>query len=232
MDQSARYALYFTAPPSSGLDRFGSAVIGYDAHSSRPLDLLSLAGVDPAAREAFTQEPRRYGFHATLKAPFRLGTSACSEALLEDIRTFAAGQRPVKVGRLVLAEIGRFLALVPEAAPCELGLFAGEVVAAFDRFRAPMSDAERERRQAGNLSERHKVLLDRWGYPYVFDEFRFHMTLTVPLPDDIRPTWKAALARAATEFGPLAIDAIALVMQPDAKSRFRVVERIPLTGAP
>ena len=78
---SARYALYLAPPADSELWRFGSRVIGRDAASGVDISGFALEGWSAPDWRAATQEPRRYGFHATLKAPFRLA-EACDEAAL------------------------------------------------------------------------------------------------------------------------------------------------------
>src|SRR5262249_2220033 len=42
----------------------------------------------------------------------------------------------------------------------------------------PLTDADRARRNPARLTPRQRDYLERWGYPYVMEEFRFHMTLT------------------------------------------------------
>jgi hypothetical protein len=63
------------------------------------------------------------------------------------------------------------------------------------------------------------------------EEFRFHMTLTGRLPAERRGTVLAELRQrfAAIELATLAIDAIAVFRQQDAKSQFRIVQRYELT---
>ena len=144
---------------------------------------------------------------------------------------FAETHRTVPVGPLAVACIGSFVVLRPAQPSAELEELAAACVVDFDVFRAPMAQSERERRLAGGLSARQLELLERWGYPYVFNEFRFHMTLAGPVPDAQRAAIKAGLARA---FEPLARDhleigAISLMRQDDAP-RFRVLSRQRLKG--
>src|SRR5262249_54746601 len=54
-------------------------------------------------------------------------------------------------------------------------------VTAFDNFRSPVTPEERRRRLGAGLTNRQIENLDRWGYPYVLEDFRFHMTLTGPV---------------------------------------------------
>jgi hypothetical protein len=134
------------------------------------------------------------------------------------------------LGRLKVAPIAGFTALVPAGPENTVRALAGDCVTAFNDFREPLSARDRERRLASKLSPRQIELLDRWGYPYVFSEFRFHMTLTGRLPPHERARWLPALAAA---FAPIAeanvdIDAISLLSQDDRDASFRIIARQPL----
>lgn len=225
MTGSPRYALYFTPKPGSDLARFGNAVLGTDNHTGaeipHPDGLADLAGV--------TDSPRVYGFHATLKAPMRLRAGVTEADLLDAAASLAKDHPPVSVGLLRVATLGAFTALVPVAAPPELGLFAAECVAAFEPFRAPLTEAETARRRPERLSPRGRALLARWGYPHVFEEFRFHMTLTDALPEEARAPWRERLAAAYGETEPLTLDALSVLRQ-DGTAPFRVMQRIAFGG--
>ena len=225
MTGAPRYALYFTPKPGSDLARFGNAVLGTDNHTGaevpRPEGMADLADV--------TDSPRRYGFHATLKAPMRLAPGLAEADLLAAAETLAADHPPVPVGLLRVATLGAFTALVPDAAPPELGLFAAECVAAFEPFRASLTEAEVARRRPERLSPRGRALLAAWGYPHVFEEFRFHMTLSDALPEEARAPWRERLAAAYGAGAPLVLDALSVLRQ-DGAAPFRVLRRIPLGG--
>ena len=224
-----RYALYFAPPASDPLWQFGSAAIGYDADTARAVAIPPIDGFTDEALAAATEEPRAYGFHATLKPPFHLVEGADEAGFLSAVRAFAANVTPFQIPRLAVNAIGSFIALTP-AEPCEeLQIFAAHTVTVLDGFRAPLGKADRERRLKSPLTERQIGHLDRWGYPYVFDDFRFHMTLSGHVDDATRGRLAAAYAaRYAPIDRPVAVDTIAVFMQPDRKSRFRVVERIKL----
>ncbi len=136
--------------------------------------------------------------------------------------------------RPVVNEIGDFIAVVPSQRSAELEQLAADAVSAFDGFRAPLTPADRARRNPERLTPRQRDHLDRWGYPYVMEEFRFHMTLTGRLPAERRGAVLAQLRQrfAALQLAELAIDAIAVFQQPDANSRFRIVQRFDLTTKP
>ena len=223
-----RYALYWLPAPGSPLAAFGHAVLGYDniagAAVPHPDALGGLAAVTAGARV--------YGFHATLKAPMRLAPAAGEADLVAAARDLAAAHPPVTVGPLTVAALGGFLALVPAAPPPELGLLAAECVAALDPWRAPLTEAERAKRRPERLDPRGRALLARWGYPHVFEAFRFHMTLTDALPDAERAGWHRRLTEAYAASGPepVVIDAVCLLAQ-DGSGPFRLLARLPFGAA-
>jgi putative phosphonate metabolism protein len=226
-----RYAIYYTSAPDSALDRFGASLLGYDAHSGENLPFPDgVMQAIPDWRE-LTHDPRKYGFHATLKAPMALADGRAEAQLAAACELFDR-VRPVPVIQPVVDSISGFIAVIPAEPSPELELLAADATKAFDSFRAPLGPEDRARRNPAALTPRQRDYLDRWGYPYVFEEFRFHMTLTGRLPAERREQVVAMLRGrfAATGIGPLAIDAIALCRQDNPNSRFRVIGRWPLRG--
>ena len=220
-----RYAIYFAAGSNSPLSRFGAELLGYDAYTgnelSFPHDALHAA---PHWRD-ISADPRKYGFHATLKAPMALASGRTEAELMAACAAFAGKARPLAVIRPIVDAINGFIAVIP-AEPVEaLQRLAADCVRDFDSFRAPLSAEDRARRRPEKLSERQRDHLDRWGYPYVMEEFRFHMTLTGRLDAERRgPILEMLRTRfAALGIETIEIDRIALFRQDDAKARFRVV---------
>lgn len=226
-----RFAIYFTPPRGEPLERFGAAALAYDAYTGDAVARAGLPGIDDEALDAVTAEPRHYGFHATLKAPFRLRQGCTPAALADAVRGLAASQAAVAVGRLEPVLLGSFVALVPAVPPRRLDLLAAECVTSLDGFRAALDDAERQRRKRAGLTPRQSALLERWGYPYVFEEFRFHMSLTGPLAPDERERWLRQLSSAFEAIGQpdIVVDALTLLRQ-EAGAAFRVIERFPFSG--
>lgn len=224
-----RYALYFTPPADSDLHQRGSAVLGHDCYTGRTVQPPSIAGITPDALSTHTAGARKYGFHATIKPPFSLRQGLEIGALRTALADYAASTAPVCVGALQVAGPGKFVALEPVEPPVALHMFAAETMAWFDAFRAPLSPADLARRPPDNLPPRQQALQQRWGYPWVFEAFRFHMTLSDMLPDPDLANWRTALD---TWFGPqsLTIDALTLLVQSDRAAPFEVVERYALTG--
>lgn len=221
----ARYALFFVPRPETALAAFGKAWLEADD--------LGAGSLDPALHRRITATPRRYGFHATLKAPFRLAEGQTPTALNEAIATFAQAQPAPAPLPLALRPLGGFLALVPAQDTPDVSALAQACVEAFEPFRAPLTEAELQRRRASQLTERQDSYLQRWGYPYVAEEFRFHMTLTDRLSDEEKSLVEPTLSRLVSPLirEPLRIDAVALVHQENAESVFTVVERFSLSEA-
>jgi putative phosphonate metabolism protein len=234
MTDKPRYAIYYTAAPDSELDRFGAHLIGHDAFSGDALPFPD--GIEqtlPDWRE-ITQDPRKYGFHATLKAPMWLADGTTEIELLAACASFAGSPRRIPLIKPAVNPIGDFIAIVPSRRSIELEQLAADAVGHFDSFRAPLTPEDRARRRPDQLTPRQREYLDRWGYPYVMEEFRFHMTLTGRLKAERRETVLDILRQrfATLELATLAVDRIALFRQDGANARFRVVRQYPLTPTP
>lgn len=229
---TARYAVYFAPRPDSELWRLASAVIGRDAVTGADLPFPPVVPCDAPDWRETTAEPRRYGFHATLKAPFELATAADERSLLEAAGAFAADRRSFSVPRLVVRLLGDFVALTPEVPSSDIDRLGADCVVAFEPFRAPISDHDRERRVRTLTDPRHVASVDRWGYPWVFEDFRFHMTLTGRLPDARRDAVRSALADLFGTIEPsLHVDAVALFKQSDRSGPFVAMERFSFGAA-
>jgi putative phosphonate metabolism protein len=222
-----RYAIYFAPEPGSELDGFGSHLLGYDAFSG--LERSFPDGIEKTIPDwrHLTEDPRKYGFHATLKAPFCLAAGRTETGLLAACETFANDSRPIPVIKPVVSSIDGFIAVIPADASTELGRLAADCVSTFDCFRAPLTAEDRARRNPSRLTPSQREHLDRWGYPYVMDDFRFHMTLTGRLGVERHKSILAILQKRfdAIRIGTLAIDRFFLFRQDDGGSRFRIVEQ-------
>jgi putative phosphonate metabolism protein len=228
-----RAALYYAPPPDHPLSRCAARWLGRDAWSGADLAWGACDGFDPDALDTLTAEPRRYGFHATLKPPFRLAEGCSFDGLRSSLATFGGDRRAVVIPELALERIGAFFALTPGGGdPADLQALAADAVRAFDAFRAPPTAGEIERRRPERLTLRQRENLAAWGYPYVFDEFRFHMTLTGPVPEAQCAAMDAVLrARFADFIGrPLVVDTLCLFVEPVSPGDFVVDTAIPLAG--
>ncbi len=176
-----------------------------------------------------TAEPRRYGLHATLKAPFRLAQGIGPDRLEAALAALAGRLRPAMGPPLALRAIGRFLALVPDGPAPDVDALAAACVTELDSLRAPPTEAERQRRLGAPLTDHERQLYETWGYPYVLDRFRFHVTLSDSLPeperDMVARVLEPLIAPALGE--PLRIDEIALFVEPPGEP-FRLQRRVRL----
>lgn len=222
-----RIALYYAPGTDDPLHQRASAWLGRDAVSGAEIPQPAIAGVDIAE---VTADARGYGFHATLKPPFRVQGDI--QAVLQTTRDFAARTAAFTLPPLQITDLDGFLAL-REAAPCPpLQALADGAVAALDPHRAPATEAEITRRKPEKLSPRQHEYLEAWGYPYVFAEWRFHMTLTRRLT----PAEKAIILPAVTEAlgdAPAiarTVTDICIFAQAAPGAPFTILERLKLHG--
>ncbi len=229
---TARYAIYYAPPAGTPLWRKTAAWLGRDAYAgeagARPR-LASLEGLD---LDALTADPRGYGFHATLKAPFELAASVAERELLSAADAFAARQSPFEAA-IAPAELGRFLAFRLQATTTRMQDLHAACVRDFEPFRAPITDHDLARRRKAPLTPEQDARLVNWGYPYVFEDFRFHMTLTGPIRDDALRTrvLEALQDHFAAETGPHHFDGIAVFRQADRAQPFDVIQRFDFRAA-
>lgn len=232
---TVRFAIY--AAPGTGSANAAGAALREKAErwlgrsvSGDPVAPGVPAGWTREAVDAVTVDARRYGFHGTLKAPFRLAEGRTPEELDAAVARFAAGHGGAVIPRLSLARLGSFFALVPGAEAPGLNALADEVVMGFDEFRAPPTEAEIARRNPAALTPRQRELLKAWGYQYVLDEFRFHLTLTDRIPRERQPEVERTLT---AWFGDLLgadvpVDALALFVEPGPGAPFTLHAVHPL----
>jgi putative phosphonate metabolism protein len=222
-----RYAIYFTPGQHEPLAETATAWLGRNPFTGLTTPPPAVPPLSAAEVAFHTAATRRYGFHATLKAPFQLADGATEAALRSALDQFAHRTAQIRVSRLVLGRIDGFFALLPETPPPDLNRLANAVVEAFDSFRAPLSEVEIERRSPDSLRPAEFRNLHRWGYPYVFDAFRFHMSLTGRVPPGEDERVRAAIERMFGEMlsNPVAIDALTLFVEPEPGAPFMVKSR-------
>jgi putative phosphonate metabolism protein len=223
---SRRYAIYYAPAADDPLARRAAAWLGRDAFTgarcARP-EFPELEGLD---LDALTDDPRHYGFHATLKAPFELAPGADEDGLLAFAEAFAVRRAPF-AAPIAPAALGRFLAFRLAGPSPAMWALADACVRAFDPFRAPLSGFDLARRRKAPLTARQDAQLLAWGYPYVFEDFRFHMTLTRAISDPA--TAERVLAALQAHFadlsGPHRFDGVAVFRQEDRTAPFVVAAR-------
>lgn len=225
-----RAAIYFTPESDAPLSVAAASWLGRSCYPSQDVsgERPALAGLDELAAS-----PRRYGFHATLKAPFAFVEGKALADFDKAVAAYCEKTAPIVLPSMVIGQIGSFFALIPAAPNDALQAFAGNIVRRFDLFRAPLSDADLERRRNSGLSPAQDELLREWGYPYVFDAFRYHMTLTGPVPAERQGEVRDALLIHFAPFigKPLTIDALAVFVEPEAGADFTVHARHELCAS-
>jgi Protein of unknown function (DUF1045) len=208
------------------------------------------AGWTREAVDAITVSARRYGFHGTLKAPFHLAPGRTPGELDTALAQFAAAHERVLVPRLRVTRLGGFFALTPgagtvgeselvegtgaETEAAELHALAAAVVIAFDGFRASPTEVELARRDPAPLTPRQRELLAAWGYPYVLDEFRFHLTVTDRIPAARQPAVERTVTDwfAASLGATVPVDALALFTEAEPGAPFMLQAVYPLRPVP
>lgn len=227
----ARYAIYFAPLQGSELERLCSAILGRSVSTGTALEQPAIPGIKPARMAELTASPRHYGLHATLKPPFFLADTHDEAALLEHVAAVGATTRAFDLPGLELSVLGSFIALTLTG-PCpELEDLARICVTALDHFRRPPRPEELARRRAKGLTMNQERLLGLWGYPYVLEEMRFHLTLTDTIPDpEERDRIRAALnpLLAPVLHRPVPVRDICVFRQAGQAEPFAVLCRFPL----
>ena len=232
-----RYAVYLCPDPRGPAGRAAAEWLGRCAERDASLPQPFVPGLSAALLASLTEEPRRYGFHATLKAPFRLTDGVSRKALAHEIRAIAAEHAAFEVAPLAPRLVRGFLALVPDGDDGAASALATQCVLQLDRFRAPATSDEIRARLREGLTPRQHGLLVRWGHAHVMDEFRLQYPLTGQVSIFGEEVAERLAATAAEHFAPVMhelrrIDRIALFEQTVPGAAFRIVEMAPLAAKP
>jgi putative phosphonate metabolism protein len=227
MGPDARVAVYYAPAVDDPLFAEAAVWLGRDPESGAPVPQPDIADI-----EQVTAEPRVYGFHATLKPPMRLAEGRQWFDVVQTADELAAGIAPFELPQLAMSDVHGFLAL-RETVDCpELQALADACVERLDPLRAPLTAAELARRRRAKLTVRQDEMLVRWGYPYVFDTWFFHMTLTRRLSAEEKRVFMPAVeAHMARAIGlPRRVTDICLFVQPAPGEPFVIEERLKLRG--
>ncbi|MDF0605187.1 DUF1045 domain-containing protein [Neisseriaceae bacterium TC5R-5] len=226
-----RYALYFAPQIDSPWWQAGSAWLGRCAAHRQILAAPPISGISREQHQQLTAAPRRYGWHATLKAPFTLAAEHDQHSLLAAVRQLARQLTPFTLPSLELTRLDDFLALVPDTPSPAIQHLADCCVTDLHMLAAPLSEAEWQRRRAAGLSAAQEALLLRWGYPYVLEEFRFHFSLSGSLRNTPTATAQYLMDAAQSWFAPLGaceLDSISVFIEPASGADFVLLEQIGL----
>lgn len=225
-----RLGVYFT-PPKGPFAEFGASWLGWDIATGQSVAHPAMTGI-PLPISIITAGARKYGFHATIMAPFRLAQGTTLADVEQALETLSKQMISVPIGPVTIAALGRFLAVVPAEQPKALTALAAVVVDQMDGFRAPLSTDDIARKDKPHLTDRQRANLHRFGHPYVQDDYRFHMTLTDKLSKPHLNAVETVLNARALENFPktLILDALSLVGE-DADGQFHLIRRYPLGAA-
>jgi len=224
--QGARYAIYYAPEPGSPLDVFGRNWFNEETNGNP----AAIARLNPKRLEELSASTTRYGFHGTLKPPFGLNPATTVESLLNAARVFARSLSPVELPPLELATIGKFIALTPSVQSASLEKLSAACVRAFEAFRVPLSDEQLESYKLNKLTVHQEQMLEHWGYPYVMEEFRFHISITDRIDDPHeREEIIDALEKLATPIlnKPIPIRELTVFRQSAMDQPMEPIERIP-----
>jgi hypothetical protein len=180
-ENAYRYAIYYAPEASSAWWAAGSHWLGRCALTGRKLAQAVIEGVAPEHFHTYTQDPRRYGWHATLKAPFALASGESLSSLITGLRTIASQHSAFAMPRLQVSTDGGFLALRPTVHDPRIHSTADACVTGLQALTQPLTAEDLIRRRQKRLTTRQERYLQEWSYPWVLDEFKFHMSLTGPL---------------------------------------------------
>jgi putative phosphonate metabolism protein len=227
-----RYAVYFAPAQGSLLWDLGCAWLGRDAATGAALAQPAVPGLSYERVQALTASARHYGLHATLKPPFFPAAGVNQQSVLDALHELAGKCRPFELPRLRVSMLSDFIALRTTTPSAELDELAQRCVAELDYLRRAPDAEELERRRAQCLSARQETLLRCYGYPYVMDEWRFHITLTERVFDDERD---AALRGLEHHLGPalqapVYCEDVCLFVQTSPHTPFMLERRVPLGG--
>ena len=225
-----RYAIYFAPEPGTPLAVFGRSWLGRDHAGDVPESRFAIPGVTPRRLSKFTEGPRHYGMHCTLKPPFRLRDTCTEQGLLATAKLVAKGLAPIEIPPLELDVVGRFIAMTPSTQSVALEQLAATCVRTFEAFRQPLTTEQEKHYQLSRLTVHQEQMLEHWGYPYVMEEFGFHITLTEPLPDDRErnEVMEALREFAAPVLGrPIPLRQICVFRETDPAEPMSILARFP-----
>lgn len=220
-----RYAIYWVPRPDTRLAAFARRWFGSEVETGEQLALREGYGLPDGLVERATASPRRYGIHATIKAPFRLREGAQLNDFINMMGAFCAKRRAPHAGKLKLHRFSRYLVMLPENDTSELEWLAQDCVTHFDVLRAPLTDADRSRRAISN--PKAAAYFEQFGYPDIFDRFKFHITLAGPLEpaelEMVENALRPSLIALTNE--PFVAPDLCICGEPGNKQAFRVLYR-------
>ncbi|WP_266167983.1 DUF1045 domain-containing protein [Dyella subtropica] len=217
-----RYAIYYCPAEDSELGRFGDSWLTGAAEA--------VPAISPRRMDELLSDVRRYGWHATMRAPFALSAGVVYADLRAAVFNIASTMNAFALP-LQLDRLAGFLALRPHSDSAAVDALAAACLHALESLCAPLPDGALQRRAKG-LDAAELTLLHRYGYPYVLDRYRFHMTLSAPATAAEERSMRDWLAPLVAKLGPAKMDALAICQEAAPGAPFTVVERISLRTEP
>jgi hypothetical protein len=214
-----RAAVYYAPERADPLWGLGCSWLGRDPETDEAL-------AQPGVLAHLTTSPRRYGFHATLKPPMRLKLGFA--AFLDDAKNLAARLAPFQMPALDVKQLGRFIALCLAAKSPQFQKLADDCVTALDAHRLPEDEAARMARAAGRTA-RQRANIERFGYPLLFEDWQFHMTLSDPTTDPSLRDQAETYFEPALQT-PRRVTGICIFQQPGPGTDFMLTHRLRIGG--
>lgn len=229
---TARYAIYYTPPRNSLLESAGTHWLGRTAIRYGQIPKEIPEGFLKQEYYQLIESPRWYGFHGTIRAPFELVKNITPDEFIKEVGNICAAHSPFNISGLSISCFGGFLALTPSSSYPELVKLHSDLIRKLNSLRPALSRFDLKRHMDKQLSERQERLLRRFGYPFILEEFKFHMTLTGKIEDRVRRLYKEKLEHILNPYltEPVPVHEVSIYMQPDRKTPFTEVTRVPLTG--
>lgn len=225
-----RVAIFYAPGSQTPLANFGAQWLGWDVEHAKSVPHPEIDDL-PEPIEALVATPQKYGFHGTLKAPFRLHENQTLDGLGAAMKAFSEQHRKFFIGQMKVAKLGSFVAIIQENPSDEFANFASNIVTHFEDYRAPLTDEDIVKRRKAKLTPRQDELMLKWGYPFIFNEFKFHLTLTGKLSEQNAQTVCDRLTDHLKPILDTPVEAVDLCLYGERKDgRFEIIERFPFLG--
>ena len=225
-----RFAIYFAPEIDSNLHSIGSQWLGRDSSSGKSIKQPNIKGISSSYLYSVTKTPRRYGFHATLKAPFRLNKEFTFKDLCSQIQQLSTLSKTFSIN-LKVRKLRNFIALVMDPNEQKMQNLASKLVRNLDQFRAPLHQEEIDKRRMSTLTASEDENLLNWGYPYVYNDFCFHITLTEKI--QCRSDRESMVSAASSHFSEslkntIKVSSVSLFVQESSEADFLQIQQFAL----
>ncbi len=229
MDDFSRYAIYYVPPESDHLTKFAASWFGWDVYQGIRVNYSELSNLNYDIKE-ITKKPCKYGLHGTLKAPFSLAKDRTIDELRLSLSRLSSSIKKFEIPFISLRKISGFIAIVPTTQNKKLNFLAKKCLQELDCFREVESLEILNKRRSVELSSSMKQNLLKWGYPYVLNDFQFHLTMTSKLAPKVSENVFSVLSSELSSVlnSPLVISKICLFGESKIHGKFKVIEEFSL----